>query len=171
MLFREAYDCVLTEPLQEGLVSWIPSYDAAAALIQMRHSIEPVLHLISPNPVPWRTFLVPFSEELGVPLVPLTTWIEAMEENLRSTEYSEVELMKRNPGLRLLSTYRSAISSGDEEPLNVIRLDTSKAKKAAPSLNGVKMGPDWVGKWVRYWRSSGFLPPAQESGKRQTSRL
>ncbi len=158
--------------LQEGLVSWIPSYDAAAALVQMRHSNEQILHLVSPNPIPWRTFLVPFSEALGVPLVPFATWVEAMENDLKSAELSEVELMKRNPGLRLLPTYRSAKSTtGDEEPLGVIRMDTTKAKKAAPSLNGVRMGPDWVDKWVGYWRSSGFLPSTDESAKRESSKL
>ncbi len=137
----------------------------------MRHSNEQVLHLVSPNPIPWRTFLVPFSEALGVPLFPLATWIEAMEKDLQSSEHSEVELMDRNPGLRLLPTFRSANSAGDKEPLNVVRLDTTRAKKAAPSLNDVRLGSDWVEKWVNYWGTSGFLPPGKDSGKRSTPRL
>ncbi|KAJ3484641.1 hypothetical protein NLI96_g5500 [Meripilus lineatus] len=150
--------------MQESLVSWIPSFDAAAALNEMRKSNEEVLHLVSPNLVPWRTFLEVFSKALGVPLVPYETWLKAMEDDLADPTRSEVEAMIHNPGLRLLPFYRHSKPNEDGEPLGLVRLDVTKAKQVAPSLNQVKMTSEWVDKWIGYWRSSGFLPPKESTG-------
>ena len=133
----------------------------------MRHSNEPVLHLVSPNPVPWRAFLQPFSEAMDVPLVPYATWLEAMENSLKDNSVSETELVARNPGLKLLSFYRGATFDEGDEPLGVVRLDTTKSTKAAASLSKVKVGAYWVEKWVKAWRRSGFLSKSEHVKERK----
>lgn len=154
---------MLIDATQEGPVSWIPSYEAAAALVQMIHSEEPVLHLASAHPVPLHTFMKPFSEALDVPLVPYPIWLKAMEDNFKDARYSEVELVEHNPGLRLLSFYRNAKFDGKGEPPGVVQLDTSKARKVATSLNQVKLGAEWVDKWIQAWRRTGFLPQSDNA--------
>ena len=84
-------------------VSWVPSYEAAYAFIEMRHSVRPVLHLVHPQPTPWRTILLSLAEEIGVPLVPYKTWLAALELHAE-----DEQAICTNPALRLLPFFRAA---------------------------------------------------------------
>ncbi|CAL1709820.1 unnamed protein product [Somion occarium] len=146
-------------------VSWLPTYDAATALIEMRNSEEPILHLVNPKPLPWRMFLEPIAKELGVPLVPWKLWLSRLENSLTDNSFSEMEHMQHNPALRLLDMWRHADLGEDIEPPGIVRLDTSKARKVAPSLERVPMEPEELArKWVAAWRETGFLPGIQTNG-------
>ncbi|KAL4248625.1 Adenylate-forming Reductase [Abortiporus biennis] len=124
----------------EGLVTWLPTYDAARILIQMRYSDEPILHLVNSHPVPWRTIVQAIANEIRVPLVPYEDWLTKLRDSLSESVLSEVENMDQNPALKLLEFYQSAtFGEGKDEPLGVVRLDISKAKRTVPALEDVKL--------------------------------
>ncbi|CAL1709825.1 unnamed protein product [Somion occarium] len=141
-----------------GPVSWLPLHNAGEATAQMRHSPYPTLHLVNPKLNPWRTFLEPIANELGVPLVPYNTWLSKLEDSLKDPSLSEVEHLKRNPALRLLEMFKHADLSEDIEPPGLIRLATVKSTEVAPSLNHADMSRETAKGWVVAWRASGFLP-------------
>ena len=141
------------------MISWIPSYEGARAIIAMRNSPEPILHLVNPNPVPFQLFLKPLAHALNVPLVPYDEWLSRLQDSLKDTSLSEVEHLKRNPALRLLDYYRSRWSNDGRD----MSLDTSKAVKISPSLLDMPLSPDLIERWLASWRESGFLP--QEDAK------
>ncbi|CAL1709823.1 unnamed protein product [Somion occarium] len=150
-------ECLPDVP-EAGLVSWLPLYDAGEATAQMRHSQYPVLHLVNPRPNPWRTFLEPIANELGVPLVPYHIWLSKLEDSLKDTSLSEVEHLQRNPALRLLEMFQHADLGEDFEPPGIVKLDSSKSTSVAPSLTQVEMSRQMAKEWVAAWRASGFLP-------------
>ncbi|KAI0795718.1 hypothetical protein C8Q75DRAFT_711913 [Abortiporus biennis] len=143
-----------------GLVTWLPMYDAARVLVQMRHSDEPILHLVSANPVPWHQVMEALAAQLSVPLVPYDEWIQKLKASLTAGGLSEVENMERNPALKLLGFYASATFEGDNnEPIGIIRLDISKAKKAVPVLEDVKFDvSETTKKWISAWKAASYFP-------------
>ncbi|THH29826.1 hypothetical protein EUX98_g4377 [Antrodiella citrinella] len=148
---------------EPGLVSWIPSYEGAKAIIAMRDSDERVLHLVNPNPVPWKTFLEPLAEAMNVSLVPYDQWLYALGECLKDTSLTEVENMQRNPALRLLDFYRGLRVDDELEPLGLVRLETTKGVQVAPSLQEMPLSQAQAERWMASWRSSGFVPAEKET--------
>ncbi|KAI0784440.1 male sterility protein-domain-containing protein, partial [Abortiporus biennis] len=146
-------------PAERFQVTWLPMYDAARILVQMRQSDEPILHLVNAHPVPWNTIVGAIAAEIKVPLVPFEEWIQKLKNTVTESNVSEVELMDRNPALKLVGFYSSA-SFDDErnEPLGILRLDITKAKKVVPALNDVYLGLSETKKWISAWRASGYLP-------------
>ncbi|KAJ3539483.1 hypothetical protein NM688_g6353 [Phlebia brevispora] len=142
----------------EGLISWVPSSMAAKAIVQMRYSDEPVLHLAHPQPVPWKTLLSPIAEALHVPLVPYDEWLTALEACLPNSVSPGTADLQQYPALRLLDFFRNVRNSPDREPLGMARLDTRKALFAAPSLlmEG-QLTAAWAFKWLKAWRTAGLL--------------
>ncbi|KAI0795720.1 acetyl-CoA synthetase-like protein [Abortiporus biennis] len=140
-----------------GLVTWIPLYEAGKVLIEMRHSDEPILHLVNGHPVPWHTIMETLAGQMGVPLVPYEKWLKKLKYTLSDTSLTEVEHMDRNPALKLLDLYENATFDADE-PLGIVRLDITKAKKAVPALEDVRLDLAYIQKLVPAWRASGFLP-------------
>lgn len=150
------YDGSAPRNPQPGLISWIPSYDGARAIIAMRNATEPILHLVNPNTLPFRTLLEPIARAMGVTLVPYDRWLSRLQESLNDTSVSEVEHMKRNPALRLLDYYRSRWSNDGRDAI----LDTAKAVRIAPSMLDMRLPAEFVDRWLVSWRKSGFLPVA-----------
>ncbi len=159
-LERPLADLILRQ--QTGLVSWIPSWEGAAALCAMRHTTEPVLHLASPNPVPWRVIFQVFAEQMEVPLVPYSTWLSLLQDDSRDQTMTKSERAKRNPALRLIPYFQTVDMGEHKEPVGHTRMDLTKAVKAAPVLKEVRIGREQVIRWVRKWRKSGFLPPKEQ---------
>ncbi|TCD63425.1 putative NRPS-like protein biosynthetic cluster [Steccherinum ochraceum] len=137
-----------------GLVSWIPSYEGAKAIIGMRNTTEPILHLVNPHPVPFRTFLEPLAFALNVSLVPYDQWLSLLQDELKDSSMSEVEHMTRNPALRLLDYYNSRWRNDGTN----MDLDTTKAVKVSPSMMEMPLDAGFVDRWLTSWRKSGFLP-------------
>lgn len=134
------------------------------------NSKEPVMHLVHSRPVPWVTVINAFAEELKLPVVSYDEWLSALEESASaldsaSQDQAEVEKqLEQNPALRLLSFFRGAKSrtGEDVEPLGVPKLASENAQKSSEALRDARQisGED-VKRWVRYWRSTGFIPGEQ----------
>ncbi|TFK81602.1 acetyl-CoA synthetase-like protein [Polyporus arcularius HHB13444] len=132
-------------PNVDGAVSFIPSYPAARALVQMRNSTSPILHLVHPRPVSWHTLIAPIAEELRVPLVSYSTWFAALERSAAASEGSAADA-ERSP---------------EKEPLGAVRLSTENAERASDELARLPpLREDISMSWVKAWRKSGFLPAA-----------
>ena len=140
------------------MVSWIPAYEAAKALIEMRGSAEPVLHLVNPNPQPWSTVFGVIAKELHVPLVPYPTWLAALDADSKDPSMTQAEHVKRNPALRLLDWFKNVKPAEDREPLDNVRLSAVKSSRVVPWLNEVHIEGPMIKKWLGAWRESGYLP-------------
>ncbi|KAI9060104.1 acetyl-CoA synthetase-like protein [Trametes sanguinea] len=146
-------------PSLDGNVTWVPGYESAKAFIEMRHSVEPFLHLVHPKPVPWRTVIAPIAEALGVPLVAYDEWVTSLQKSIngRGTE-EEVELMKANPALRLVDLFKGLKTSPERESLGTVYLSTQKSTQVSETLaNLPPLDADRARTWIAAWMRSGFL--------------
>ena len=142
--------------------AFIPSYPAARAFVEMRGSSYPVLHLSHSRPVRWTTLMLPIAEELGVPLVPLARWVDALGQIVDSEKNSDSSRSdaRRNPALTLLSLFRSwasATGSG-AGPVSALNISTEKAQDASETLRRLPgLSAEAAKAWVAAWRKSNFL--------------
>ncbi|KAM5543844.1 hypothetical protein V8D89_002461, partial [Ganoderma adspersum] len=154
-----------------GVVSFIPSYSAARAFVEMRNAPGPLshLHLVHPRPVPFRTLVAPIAAALAVPLVPYAAWLRALEASLASRTDSdaeqEVDAMRANPALRLLDFFRTQTAEAEgrvpegKEPMGVVRLATDVGERTSAELARLPpLDAETSMAWVAAWRRSGFLP-------------
>ena len=134
--------------------SFIPSYPASRAFTEMRDATSPVLHLVHPHPVSWRTLIAPIAKDLGVPLVSYPEWFKALEGCVEEGTMEEVDAMRGNPALRLLDFFR-APASGDRP---AVLPSTEKAEKVSGTLRNLPpLGEGDSKRWMAAWRASGFL--------------
>jgi hypothetical protein len=144
-------------------VAWVPVHAAAAALLEMTFAptAPGTLHLAHPRPVSWSSIIGAVSRELDVPLAPYTDWLRALEDSVQDRSKSEVEHMRTNPALRLLSFFKSIpISSAPSgrEAMGMPLMDTTQAQVAAPSLKTLApLSEAEVMSWLAFWRTTGSL--------------
>ena len=125
----------------------------------MRHSAEPFLHLIHPQPARWHDVIAPIAELFNVPLVPYEQWISALEKSIEAGSAAEVEAMRQNPALHLLPFFQFAKQAVDgREALGLVALSTEKAIKVSESLGTMpQLDAERAKMWVAAWKRSGFL--------------
>ncbi|PIL34345.1 hypothetical protein GSI_03120 [Ganoderma sinense ZZ0214-1] len=146
-------------PKHDG-APWFPAYEAAKAFTEMRHSPEPIVHLVHPRPVSWRSLLEPIAKEVNVPLVPYTQWVSALESSVEQGSAQEVEAMRLNPALRLLSFFKaqSTAMAPEREAMGLAFISTGKAVQVSESLARMpQLDGERAQMWVAAWRKSGFL--------------
>ncbi|KAM5543040.1 hypothetical protein V8D89_003424 [Ganoderma adspersum] len=149
-------------PKNDGKVAWVPAYEAARAFTEMRHSSEPIVHLVHPQPVPWHTLLAPIAQELDVPLVPYAQWLVALEGSVERGSAEEVEAMRLNPALRLLSFYKAQTETTggtlEREAMGLVFIATDKAVRVSASLARLpQLDGERAMMWLAAWRKAGFL--------------
>lgn len=139
----------------------MPSYDAAAALIEMRNAPEchSVLHLVHPRPVSWTSLISPIAKALDARQVSYEEWLKSLEQVVSDRSISDVEHMRRNPALRLLDFFRHVEMDAEREPPGAARLDTSVAVQVSNALKSTmkSLGEADALKWVDNWRMIGYL--------------
>ena len=143
-------------------MAWVPAYEAARAFTEMRHSSEPIVHLVHPRPVPWHTLLAPITQELDVPFVPYAQWLSALQGNVERGAAEEVEAMRLNPALRLLSFYEAQTETTggaqEREAMGLVFIATDKAVRVSESLARLpQLGGERAMMWLAGWKKSGFL--------------
>ncbi len=160
------FDLPHTDYTPSQAVSWIPSNDAALALVQMRGSHEPILHLAHPRPVAWNTFLQRIAEKMQVPLVSYDVWLDALQRSKNQSKLPELDLLRQNPALRLLEFFRTVQRGGDREPLGGVRTDVTKAMREAPSIDLPELDATWADRWIDGWQKAGFIPRFRTAASR-----
>ena len=125
---------------------------AAAALLDVLHAatFEPVVHLVAPNPVSWRTVFKPLADRLGASLVPAQEWLrKAQSAAERAAASGEHE-----SAFQLMAFFESALGAKG----TTAALATDRAVSVSKSLATMHaLGEEDVATWLRYWGSVGFL--------------
>ena len=161
----------LTLHFQEA--PWVPAYEGARAFVEMRHSLDPIVHLLHPRPVSWHTLLAPIAQELDVPLVPFTEWLSRLEGSVAQGSAEGVKTMGLNAALRLLSLYKARGEIVDRtlgvDVMGFATIGTDKAVRVSESLASLpQLDGETAMRWLVAWRKSGFLPrqePTSWKGK------
>lgn len=149
------------------MVSWLPVNLAASAIIEMRDTVQETLHVIHPRPVSWSTVMKPIASILGVPLVPYAEWFARLQHSGRDIN-SPVALDEHPHGsisaLKLVDFYRLGLKTPSQRPNTesmglLPKVAFKKGVLASASLRDAhQLGVGEVEKWIRYWRTIGFLP-------------
>ncbi|KAM5541058.1 hypothetical protein V8D89_005369 [Ganoderma adspersum] len=136
-------------PARDCTVSWVPVDVAATALLEMRHSDQPVLHLTSPRPVLWEQVFTPISVKLGVPFLPPKEWVARLGQDIASKTLPAGDLGSE---FALHDFFKNAMAAKD------VVFANEKALVAAPSLLGSKeLGEGGVLRWMESWQRAGVL--------------
>jgi hypothetical protein len=128
-------------------MSWVPVNIAAASIIEMSRSSEPIFHLVSPKPVAWSIIFGAFAKRLVVPLIPYDEWI------CRMSSAAESNTDKENvPALSLADFFRSS-NFGES-----VKLSTIRGCAAAPALANMQqlIEKDAL-KYIDFWQKIGYL--------------
>lgn len=122
--------------------SYIPRKDSAP-----RQSISP-----------WVTVIEPIAFELGAELVPYSSWLAALEEQLSAGDASEVvDKMRDNPALRLLDHFRSVDIGPNREPLGGVRMQVVKMLRETPDFAMPNISATSALRWIEEWRKHAFI--------------
>ncbi|OTB00230.1 hypothetical protein M426DRAFT_66280 [Hypoxylon sp. CI-4A] len=138
----------------EGVLSWCPVNDMAAALSELLLSNVtpyPIYHIDNPVQQPWREMIETLAGALGVPtsgIIPFREWVSKVRRSPLSIETD-------NPAGKLIDFL-------DEHFLRMscggLILDTKKACEHSPALAAVgPVSAEVARKYVKAWEDMGFL--------------
>ena len=109
----------------------------------------PVLHLVSPRPVPWDTIFTTFSKKLGIPLTPYVDWLSRVEQ---PTTGGGAE-GNHDAVHHLLSFFRADGMGGASIPMS-----TAQARRWSNALDSVQpLTPEDALKYLQFWNDVGFI--------------
>ncbi|KAG1770620.1 putative nonribosomal peptide synthetase [Suillus placidus] len=160
-----------------GVVSWTPADRVAAAAldIALSETHVPLVNVIHPRPVPWRTIFEGVRDALvasgqtkhPLPLEPYSGWMQKLErraQGAKEGDFNEVPALKILPFIRgFLQPQNAEIVSGDAEAGNGLQLVTDKACSLSSTMHllatreSERLGPSHAQAWVKYWKSKGFF--------------
>ena len=127
-------------------MTWVPVDVAATVIIDLIHApaMDPVIHLVAPQPVPWETVATQMAASLRVPLIPAAEWVVQYK--------SAVEARAREPAFQLGDFFK-AFAEGRE-----MRVATERAMEASECMKNMRLlGAEDVGRWLDFRYEVGFL--------------
>ncbi|OSD00742.1 acetyl-CoA synthetase-like protein [Trametes coccinea BRFM310] len=143
-------------PATDDTLSWVPVDVAATTLLEFLHtaSSEPVLHLASPRPAAWRDVFSVLADELGVPLVPASEWLDKLRKSAQDATINPANA----PGDAHFSAHNLVPFFEAALARKEVKLGTERAVQVSSTLASMRpvSGEDAKG-WVRFWRGVGFL--------------
>lgn len=105
-----------------------------------------------------------FSEELSLPLQPLSEWVKILEDMAQvSGRTATNQLLDALPAAKTLDFYKASaqLEVDSREAMGVVNLDITQALAASSVLReegpAKKIGPDDVRLWLEYWRGVEFI--------------
>lgn len=115
-----------------------------------------MLHLAHSNTVSWTTIFSAASEELNIPLVSYSEWLDRLSRSAEGLDSSDsVYLIERSPALRILDFFRASDVHGNEtigrEAMGLRCLDLSLLISSSTSLEDIRPLS-----WISYWRNRFF---------------
>ncbi|KAI0651021.1 acetyl-CoA synthetase-like protein [Trametes meyenii] len=138
-------------PAVDNTVSWVPIDVAATALLEMLHSGVPVLHLTSPKPISWNTVFAPLAEQLDATLVSSAEWLAKLRQSAQDAQKGP-NADGHDSAHNLVPFFEAALSAKE------VKFDTQKAVEASGALANIcPLDGEDAKKWVRFWKSVGFL--------------
>ncbi|KAI0050783.1 acetyl-CoA synthetase-like protein [Auriscalpium vulgare] len=146
MRSSQALGCVpeMAEP-----VAWLPVDVAAASLLDILGSAQPVLHLVHPRPVSWQIVSNAAAQSLHVPAVPFAEWLAKLR-TAYETSSADPDTLARIPALKVIDFFTNLRAAPD--------FRTEKAVRASTNLKEAKrLSSEDVERWLSYWRGTGFI--------------
>lgn len=131
----------------------------------MRNAQSTYLHITHPLPVSSLTLLRTLSDQLHLPLIPLSQWTAKLETHVHTTMLpASSSKLEEDPALTLLRHVQhardpTAIDAGPTRIFNHVRVAFSEAWFASPTLHGgvSTLGTEDVRLWLRHWREVGLI--------------
>ena len=120
--------------------------------IRHRKGLVNYYHVINPHDASWPNLIGCIQEHFGADLliVPLATWIEALDRS--SIEGDSNEKIAHNPALRLLQWFKGL---AHEQPSSRApsRLSTHMATKLSLGMRDLRpVSEQWMDLWLRQWK-------------------
>ena len=148
---------------------WLPADYAAAGCVDYLETEKPFLHLCHPKPVPFTALTEPIAKLYGLGKVSYAKWVDLIAEQAAKVGKGELKPSKYlAPGIRLLDTYRCAITPEDPAfklsyafglMFKVTGREGTAASETLSDPSFPALNEKDVLTWVNYWKSIGFLPP------------
>jgi hypothetical protein len=138
--------CAIIEQLKA--VTWLPVDVAAASLLELGCSNDPVLHLVSPRPTPWNDIVSGFSTHLkNIPIIPAEDWVARLHDVAAKADENGPDA-----GLILQEHFEHGKFG---EGTN---LSTKRAVSASPVLaNTQPIQKKDLEIYLAYWQKVGFI--------------
>lgn len=152
------------------VISWIPLDLASRALIELRDSTSPVVHLVHSKPATWSVVAEAISSKFGLYLVQYSEWLKYLEKRASShnsggSDDSELD-GDRIPAESLLLFFQQAKASMKNskigcEAMGLATLDCRQAKLGSATLRddeGLReIRSEEVTLWIDDWKTRGYL--------------
>ena len=144
---------VLPDSLGAGdVVDWVPIEDVAGIILDVAGisqtkdvtDISGYFHCVNPKTLPWSELAAGIAAHYGIKLVGLHEWISALEASATGQN------LDRNPGVKLLDTYRTFAQSNAHVYFDMRR--TMGASQTAASMQAVT--PSMMRNWCAQWELS-----------------
>ncbi|KAI0050801.1 acetyl-CoA synthetase-like protein [Auriscalpium vulgare] len=134
-------------PMRDEMISWIAVDVAAASLLDMLGSDQPVLHLVHPRPIHWNMLSDGVAEYLNLQVVPYDEWVAALKN---AREDSALGTLEKSPALKLADFFSSMPKAAT--------WSTDKAVTVSLELRAAgELGKEDVKRWIDYWEHTGFI--------------
>ncbi|KII85379.1 hypothetical protein PLICRDRAFT_44672 [Plicaturopsis crispa FD-325 SS-3] len=148
-------------PRIRGEVAWISAPIAAAALVELRRTDKPVVHILHPNPIQLSTLVDHFALVLDLPIVSWGEWLSAFESPAHPQPHLAAQALK------MTRMFNHALPAPGGEVVRYPSLSQESTLEESPSLRAAPaLGLKDVEAWVTFWRRLGLLP-----GMAPTARL
>ncbi|KAI0050788.1 acetyl-CoA synthetase-like protein [Auriscalpium vulgare] len=135
-------------PMRDQMIYWIAVDVAAASLLDMLGSNEPVLHLVHPRPIHWSTVSEVVAEYLDLQVVPYDKWVAALKN---AGEHSTLGTLEKSPALKLADFFLNSMPKA-------ATWSTDKAVTVSLELRVARqLGKEDVKRWIEYWKHTGFI--------------
>ncbi|CAG7563223.1 unnamed protein product [Fusarium equiseti] len=141
-------------PQQE--VTWTPIEDVSGLILDIGGITTPkpvsensgYFHGVNPSVADWSKIALAVKEFYGdaMKIVSLEEWVEKLEASAKETDVD----VERNPGVKLLDTYRGLLE-GKKQGL-FLRFEMERTKKASPTIrNAGAITAELMVNWCRQW--------------------
>lgn len=137
-------------------------------MVELRSDDAPSVTLVHPYPSRYRDLFQVVSQELSIPFVPYSEWIEKLEKAAGEVAESNdatrsAQFAEQVPAATIIAFFKSAVSAvenGSEghEAMGLADFETDVARKGSAALrNARKLVAEDVQSWLGYWKSVEFL--------------
>ncbi|KAI1813224.1 nonribosomal peptide synthetase [Poronia punctata] len=139
-------------------VDWTPCESIAGLILDVAgisqkltaDEISGYYHGVNPSSTTWGKLAVAIQEYYGkgrIPeLVSFDHWVRKLEES----QTSDLQALDKNPGVKLLETYRAMAASDDRSP---VIFDMTVTKGRSPSMRNAKpVTPELMRHWCEQWK-------------------
>ncbi|KII85380.1 hypothetical protein PLICRDRAFT_313940 [Plicaturopsis crispa FD-325 SS-3] len=148
-------------PRLRGEVAWITAPIAAAAIVELRMTDKPVVHIVHPSPTQWSSIIDHFALVLDLPIFSWDEWLAALESP------AHPQALLASQFLKIARIFGHVLPARGGEVITYPPLSQESTVEESPSLRAAPaIGLRDVEAWVTFWQRLGLMP-----GMAPTARL